>query len=911
MKKIKGNLDSKSSITSASSSVVTGLNNVTPDGAGNINYPMVNKTDFTKMLNMLPISRVGTLSYLPMNVSGSFEGGTTMSYRSCFPGLLENDGTLVFLRPGTNGSTINYYYSYVNNALGTSSLKATHTNKGYFTSSSDDICMLNSDTQNVLFYQNQTKGTIGLILTNGTMDQRQHVGATLPVSSMPYYNQYALKVGTYIYVFSLYSSTISATDISNYYTNLTDPFKIIVYRIPVSEIQSGTINTIEQVSGITGTDLYGNSTNSDGIIIAPKALSNNLSDQAYAKYDTNIAGGTICGYTSVGLKAVYDGNNSINLCWTNNCYFTNSNQRKDTYVGFNTYYNVSSKSYSTNLTTGSAITATASSSTSPITISNPYEITGKQLDGNYDVISDGVQGSAFISDGGYLFTITDKYVLSDFYFIIRASIQGFTTKYSAMNVRSRTLNNVIKYQQQSSYGSVIGDNLIGAIPVSSTKVLTASNGTYNGVNYSASSSKSVADFGTTRTFTYNSVQKGTRTGYAPQADRAPVTANPAYLTYGLVSLIDAAGNCQAYGTSFVEGFKNSTGMAFNATSKTFTGVLNVQQSAYDNARNAVISAQNISGYTTTRLALYYVPDSSYTSSIGMLYVTYSNMVRIYIFGCTCTVSNSTITNITYNTFYNMDQVSPAFSVSSGSPYYKGGLVVAKYSDFTFIGFDGTCSLNVPGDTNERTYAYSASTTGVVDSTSFLSHNSYHTAQLSDNYWYSAIPNYGFGCFIFGNNDFGTKLIFRQFGNTQSAYANLKNLTNYTDTVILAQDVAQGFQVYFTEEVPVLVSGSFYKLPISTIDLLTIKANPANTTFYGYVQIVNGVCKYTISTTVLPEDLNTIFFCTIVTDASRISSISAEKVTRFMNYRLSTTNKGSAIPVSTGAPTDSNVTRWKN
>lgn len=911
MKKIKGNLDSKSSITGAGSSVVTGLNNVTPDGTGNITYPMVNKNDFTKMLNMLPISRVGTLSYLPMNVSGSFEGGTTMSYRSCFPGLLENDGTLVFLRPGTNGSTINYYYSYVNNALGTSSLKATHTNKGYFTSSSDDICMLNSDTQNVLFYQNQTKGTIGLILTNGTMDQRQHVGATLPVSSMPYYNQYALKVGTYIYIFSLYSSTINLTSISNFVPNYNDQFKILVYRIPVSEIQAGTINTIEQISGITGTDMYGNSTNSDGIIIAPKAFSNNTSDQAYAKFGPNIAGGTISGYTSTVLKAVYDGNNSINLCWTSNCYFTNSNQRADSYVSFNTYYNVTAKSYSTNLTTGSGIVATASASTSPITITNPYLITGKQLDGNYDVISDGVQSSIFISDGGYLFTISDKYVLNDYYFIIRASIQGFTTKYNALNVRSRTLTSVIKYQQQSSYGSVIGDNLIGAIPVSSTKIMTASNGTYNGVNYTSSSSKSVADFGTTRTFTYNSVQKGTRTGYAPQVSRAPVTENGGYLRYGMVSLIDASGNCQAYGTSFVEGFKNTSGTAFNANTRTFGGSLSVQQSAYDNIRNAVISAQNITGYTTTRVALYYVPDSSYTSSIGLLYVTYGTVIRIYIFSCTCTVSSNNITNITYNSFYNMDEIAPAFSVSSGAEYYKAGLVVAKYSDFTFIGFDGPCSLNIPGDSNERTYAYSANTSGVVDSTTFLGNNSYHTAQLSSNFWYSAVPNYGFGCFIFGDNDYGTKLIFRQFGNTQSSYANLKNLTNYTDTVVLAQDVAQGFQVYFTEEVPVLVSGSFYKLPISTIDLSTIKANPANTTFYGYVQIVNGVCKYTISTTVLPEDLNTIFFCTIVTDASRISSISAEKVTRFMNYRLSTTNKGSAIPVSTGAPTDSNVTRWKS
>lgn len=98
------------------------------------------------------------------------------------------------------------------------------------------------------------------------------------------------------------------------------------------------------------------------------------------------------------------------------------------------------------------------------------------------------------------------------------------------------------------------------------------------------------------------------------------------------------------------------------------------------------------------------------------------------------------------------------------------------------------------------------------------------------------------------------------------------------------------------------------MPVQTINLTSIQANPANSTFYLYITIVEGVAVYQISATLLTEELYRVYIGTIVTGSSSISSITTEKVTRFLTYRPSTTKRGSAIPASTGVPS-STGTRW--
>jgi hypothetical protein len=96
---------------------------------------------------------------------------------------------------------------------------------------------------------------------------------------------------------------------------------------------------------------------------------------------------------------------------------------------------------------------------------------------------------------------------------------------------------------------------------------------------------------------------------------------------------------------------------------------------------------------------------------------------------------------------------------------------------------------------------------------------------------------------------------------------------------------------------------------ATIDLTTIQANPANTTFYVYVQIQNGAPKYVITTTHQAESATSVYLGTIVTGGSQIASISVRKATRLDIYRPSTTKVGSAISVSAGTPDAASHLNW--
>lgn len=131
--------------------------------------------------------------------------------------------------------------------------------------------------------------------------------------------------------------------------------------------------------------------------------------------------------------------------------------------------------------------------------------------------------------------------------------------------------------------------------------------------------------------------------------------------------------------------------------------------------------------------------------------------------------------------------------------------------------------------------------------------------------------------------------------------------NDTDTISTS---SVGYVFYITESVPVFIAGKIGTLDLYTLDLSTIKAAPASTTFYVYVNVVQGVPMYNVSLTELVDTYTNCFIGTITTDASTISNISISKVSRFDIYRPSTTAKGSAIPVSSGLPSQpGSITGW--
>ncbi|AXC39477.1 UNVERIFIED_ORG: hypothetical protein [Escherichia phage CMSTMSU] len=155
---------------------------------------------------------------------------------------------------------------------------------------------------------------------------------------------------------------------------------------------------------------------------------------------------------------------------------------------------------------------------------------------------------------------------------------------------------------------------------------------------------------------------------------------------------------------------------------------------------------------------------------------------------------------------------------------------------------------------------------------------------------------GFGYYHLQDSDYQTKAVFSLFGTTS---AQMDGLIDGSGTVqdkivVVSQDVAEGFTVYFTREVPVFLGGMFDRLAIQTIELSLLKLTQLTVLFYLYIQMNRNTRKaaYVISTTLLDETLTNVYVGDIVTGSTSITSIDTEKVTRFLTYRPSTTKRGS-------------------
>ncbi|AMM43713.1 structural protein [Pectobacterium phage vB_PcaM_CBB] len=882
----------------------------TADTSGHLDLPIPSASDIDYVLNQFPLSQYGAINNNPIGVSGTFDGGSTIAYYSSMPVLLENDGTLAFLRPGSNGATINYYYTYINTPE--TSTKPNTTIQKYYTGSSKNIIFYDSYTKDTLIYEDIDNHVIHLVLTNGTLQKSYHKEVSFNRTILPYNIMSALKVDSYVYIFALYNPSfnynnpISINNISNVEA------QFVVYRVPVSQIESGgTISSIEQVSGISGTNMYGTAvTDSNAIKIADTWCSTNESGtQSFIKYPggLGIAVSPITYSINGAAKAYFDGTNIIFSYYTN-CTSTNSSARQDTMYGFTITFNPSSKAYSTDL---SNVPLTVSGgSTGTLVWNNPYSINSNKIYGTGNAISDGNSSSWYISESGIQYAVKEKYVLQDFYMVTRCSINGFTNKADAYKIRNRSLTLTSSTKVPGDYASRVGDQLTGGCPISSTRIMFTGTGSYQGVSYNKYS-RGIADIGTAHTYTYNSLDRGTIVGYAPQNYRVPFGDTNESLTRSKISLCDAAGNVNAYGCAFIENSGLSAGFKLNPNTLSYDTTISISNTTLVNLKNSILANAGITNPADAKIGLYYVPDSSYCKSIATVAVyNGSGLGGRYLFATVdCTLSGTVVNTATLNTVFvnnpytNMQSI----NIDSNEIFAKSGLSCVKYADFTYIAISGLLTYRVPGDSNELSCA------GVVDGNTVsnaIVSASYHVkGNSSSAREYSYIPNLGFGFYLYGNTDKGTKLIFKNCGNTLAQFnSNIVSGTG-TDVVILAQDIPQGFYIYFTETTPLFISGQYFDVPISVISLDQVTASPGNKSYFIYIQLVLGTPRYVASLTELPESSTTMFIGTATTDGTKVSSLNIKKVSRFDVYRPSLTQIGSAFPVSSGNPTQSGTIGW--
>jgi hypothetical protein len=867
----------------------------------------------------LPLSRYGSLSYLPPGVSGSFEGATMNFESRRYPGILENDGTFVFLRNGTTGSVMGVYYAYVKNASTGTLATPTRTNAryqpAYFPANTTARYVFKSDGNCILGRLQTSAGVLSdyfISLTSGTFDATKHVGAIIPAASFPALASGSVNIEAFVGNSNLYL-VVTADP-----TNNANPVDFQLWSIPLSSIQTANGGNVSptQITGWTTTGFGGTFSATTNIRVANKFASSTAFDLPIVVYDTT---------TSAGFDLFVDNDNDVN-----------TDSAQDPSTG-NIRIRVTGSSFSNTYSSGntrvvpiafwinvnpSAKTATLEGpATTPgaVTYSGTtqaYEFSGGMfpgtatgyLPGNYQ----GGGPTWVWAPSGYWFGIRDSDPPDYGANVYRATTNAlYANRYAAL-APSAGVNSNTNSGFTPMYGSALGGRMLGTWPLPGGYMMAASYGPKQDGTYEWGP---VLIQPGASGYTYQSQYNGTLSGFAPSILRTRVTDMGLSIdTFtALVSEISAAGAVTTSGGRFLDGYNTVGPVSVTVSGNVLqsSGAVVMPTSVPANLKAAAWSLLGVATPPASNIEII-IPQNTAIPPFGLLTWTDSSK-RLWV----CLLELSITSGSRTGTINSMSIISNSSAqqtntgttiqpVNASILYTGGSCCIYEGSDAYFVGFLSKVYLIIPGTgaTHNIRFAIPKSTNRPDWSTRNVQvqGGSYSTSH------YTGYPGLGFGETDQNptSSDNYTKIILRAKCTTLAQYNAWSTIGT---TVLTSQDVAQGWLVYFTDITPVILNGQYLQIQPATFNLTSTKTNPANSTFYVYVTVNNGVASYVISATAQAETANNMFIGTIVTGATSITSINMQKVSRIDKYRLSTTSQGSAISVSSGTPNAAGHLNW--
>lgn len=113
----------------------------------------------------------------------------------------------------------------------------------------------------------------------------------------------------------------------------------------------------------------------------------------------------------------------------------------------------------------------------------------------------------------------------------------------------------------------------------------------------------------------------------------------------------------------------------------------------------------------------------------------------------------------------------------------------------------------------------------------------------------------------------------------------------------------GWVLFCQPNIRMMVNGSLYEMAGGNIDLRDIDPAPQNKTFYVYATVEDDVAKYIITPVKMRKSGNMLKAATVVTNDKQILTIVRHQPLTVGPYQLSYTREGGTIPMSTGFPQD--------
>ncbi len=896
-KKIYGGIDVTHNVTVKGKRSVQSINDNVFDENGNLTIDAYTQDDMLEMVGMLPISRYGTQNYLPAGVNGTTVGSSENTKSRNTKLFLEDDNTLVMLRPGTNGSTQGVYYSYMTQAIGTTNTsRMVNTTRAYkpnyfgdyyayhLYSCSDDITcgMASNGSINKLFVS----------VNNGTMNDAMHTGILI--------DDYASvrPVGEVQFV-------IRAEDGALYFFGLDTPsntLKISVVKVTFSPSNNpgGGTYSITRIAGWQTRTFYGALIADNDIVPTMKINSTNAADDPYVAIPTGIIGFGVYMTDPDMYVAQKSGTSDFRMRLCGDMWMTNGRYDIRPQHSFSMVLNPTTKQCvldpKNDEMTSIAPVAVFDNGTSMTAggtclTTDPFYLHagGRNIFSNYCYIPS--TGDAFCSFSPNLAEA------------LNISYAKYPPKslFDLMDVRSVSATDFINGVVSPRFGSAVGSFQVGVelLPNNSTKQYSRRSG--DGRFY-----PSYAVHKATPNFTFKSLDYGTVPGYEPTPDRAFITTPESRIFISSISGSTVTTN----GGVLVADNRTSTPISFDYKGNVLNnGTISMSQDIMNAIRNSefakVASSWNISPASIKTLSVF-VPQQTDIPVFGVLAAStndrglYVRVVELNVNTRTGDITTWSFKRLVHESVQALDyKTDTGYHLDSGSI----GITIYDAGSFYFIGGGIPGFFNTVGNTASPFFR------ATVDKAT-AQFNNFHIAGNRPIYALNgqpfALPGIGFG--ILQSIDNENKTIFRTYGTT------LEDYNAWTDKgnpfiCLVSQDVAQGFIIYFTEETPVLISGKHYTLPISNIDLTTVKANPENTTFYVYIKLVQGIANYHVSTTELAETHSIFWIGTVKTDSLQITEINIEKRSRLDLFGSSFNAAGSSFPVSSGFPSSSGNVNW--
>lgn len=871
----------------------------------------------------LPVSRYGNLTYLPAGVSGSFEGATTSIAPRDMCMVLEDDGTLTYLRNGQNGSKLGVYYAYVPDALGPVLKQPVKTNRRYqpaYFPLNYSAAFIQSCSESVVFGRLQNaSGVLGdwfVSVTGGTLDDTKHTGCLISaatIANLGITPGECLVTGDKVYLFSV-----------NYGNG--GFFEIFVWTLELAAVIAGGTLTPVRMTGINTTSFYNRNFVSDSIRITDLIQSNSLAGKPLV-YNPDNRILALIHFERPSLKSYDNGFGTIRIKVFGNVYCPSTQGAQYGYTQFSFQFNPSGKLALLDLQYQNNVQNSLTSAT-PGNQASDSVLSGPLFTGSSD-ITEARAGMAntlphVIYSGQWMFNFRVSQVVE--------TLDLTRTKFSSKPTSNfaAILKGTVAGQSWStiavkpSYGSAIGGALMGPVPLSNTRALVYGNGKDS--NGNTVTGMAYTDLEGSPNAAYDSLVNGPMVGYRPSANRhflkdvmAAGQVPTINMTFGSPVVEAGTSDVSVSGGHFIEGWRHTTPRVINAD-LSVSGTMTIGAAVLAKARTDALQAKGISARAS--YAQLVIPRILAGKIPPFLLVTYcgnDNSMGAFIAQINPTWSGDTITNAP------VVAVSPTalwlgpngggVGISPSPEFYAitcGAVTLYETSGSILVGLPVAVGMLVVGNAPSACISFRYSKTAGWVWPNNLNMQIFN-AQVNGQVYYAS-PALGFGQVALSDAraDYGTKLPFMPvtINNDAEFDAWAPGATALSRwKVLTSQDVAATWMLYFTEPTPLMVNGNFYTVPQQTIDLTTIKANPANTTFYVYARVVGGVASYLLETIAPAESSNKIYLGYIRTGTTSIETVAVEKTTKVWYFRPSVVARGSSIAASSGLPSGTASLNW--